>query len=75
MQWILEKKRRKNLAISILSKDIKTLEELHKYTGSKLVYKQLLAKQKALEAIDSQKIQKDLMCSKLKLWGGKAHKI
>lgn len=57
-------KKHKQLAIVKLSEDIKMLEQKHKATCSKKMYKQLLA----LEAINTNKIQKYMIYAKQQLW-------
>lgn len=60
--------REKQSCINSLSEKIKHLEILHKKTCSKQIYRKLLAKRKALEAIDIRSIQRDLLFVKHKFW-------
>lgn len=63
-----KEKRVKQSCIASLSVEIRGLEILHKLTCSKQIYKKLLAKRKALEAIDTRNIQHDLLFVKHKFW-------
>lgn len=61
-------KRGKQLIIEQLKKEIQELERQHKLTCNRRVFKQLLSKRKALEAFDDNRIQRDLMYTRQRLW-------
>lgn len=58
----------RNRKLHTLKDKIRALEQNHKITCSKQIYKQLLAKRKILEALDNSKLQRDLMFMKQRLW-------